>query len=269
MSPLMTARVLSVATALACLIVLTIVAGHSAGLGPNPDWLFDCNDTTCEDLWLPARLRYRAIGFGAMVLGALAWLAIGATLPRTAHRTRGVAGESFGSGGAYATAIALGPITALAMFVASLGTLVGALAAAAWCAVVAAVLIWWSLRRSTGRERQAWFAATLVVIIVLLTGALGTALLWQVLLLAGPMASILVGNIAGAVTVSLFLARSDAAAINRDEQVETAAGTPHRMLWQAVLAAGLLVIGVASTYAAWPVPAPPADAVARTVDPAP
>lgn len=266
MSPLITARVLAIASVLACLAVLTTVAVHSSGLCQEPAWLFGCNDTSFEGLWRTARTRYRAIGCGALVLGALAWLAIGATLPRKAHRAGNVSGGFFRSGGAYATATVLGPVTALAMFVVSRGTLVGALAAAAWCAVVAAVLIWWSLSLSTGRRRQAWFAAALVVATVLITGALGTgtALLWPALFFVGAMASIFAGNIAGAMTVYLFLSRSHAAAISRDEQVETAAGTAHRATWCAVLAVGLLAIGVAAAYAAKPVTAAPADAVART-----
>ena len=262
MSPLITARVLAIASVLACLAVLTTVAVHSAGLCQEPAWLFGCNDTSFEGLWRTARIRYRAIGCGALVLGALAWLAIGATLPRKAHRAGNVSGGFFGSGGAYATATVLGPITALAA--ASRQTFTGALAAAAWCAVVAAVLIWWSLSLSTGRRRHAWFAAALVVATVLITGALGTALLWPSLFFVGAMVAIFAGNIAGAMTVYLFLSRSHAAAISRDEQVETAAGAPHRARWCAVLAAGLLAIGVAAAYAAKPVPAPPADAVART-----
>lgn len=262
MSPRITARVLAIASVLACLTVLTTVAVHSASLCPEPAWLFGCNDTTYEALYRTARLRYRAIGVGALVLGALSWLAIGATLPRTAHRASDRSGGAFRSGGAYATAITLGPITALVA--ASRHTSTGALAAAAWCAVVAAVLIWWSLRRSTGRQRQAWFAAALVVTTVLLTGALGTALLWPSLFFVGAIVAIFVGNLVGAMTVYLFLSRSHAAAISRDEQVETAAGTAHRATWCAVLAVGLLAIGVAAAYAAKPVTAAPADAVART-----
>ena len=262
MSPLITARVLAIASVLACLAVLTTVAVHSSGLCQEPAWLFGCNDTPFEGLWRTARIRYLAIGCGALVLGALAWLAIGATLPRKAHRAGNAPGGFFGSGGAYATAIALGPVTALAA--ASRQTFTGALAAAAWCAVVAAVLIWWSLRLSTGRQRQAWFAAALVVATVLITGALATALLWPSLFFVGAIVAIFAGNIAGAMTVYLFLSRSHAAAISRDEQVKTTAGTAHRSHWCAVLAAGLLAIGVAAAYAATPVPAPPADAVART-----
>lgn len=262
MSPLITARVLAIASVLACLAVLTTVAVHSSGLCQEPAWLFGCNDTPFEGLWRTARIRYRAIGCGALVLGALAWLAIGATLPRKAHRAGNAPGGFFGSGGAYATAIALGPVTALAA--ASRQTFTGALAAAAWCAVVAAVLIWWSLRLSTGRQRHAWFAAALVVATVLITGALATAMLWPSLFFVGAIVAIFAGNIAGAMTVYLFLSRSHAAAISRDEQVKTTAGTAHRSHWCAVLAAGLLAIGVAAAYAATPVPAPPADAVART-----
>ena len=108
MSPLITARVLAIASVLACLAVLTTVAVHSAGLCQEPAWLFGCNDTPFEGLWRTARIRYRAIGCGALVLGALAWLAIGATLPRKAHRAGNAPGGFFGSGGAYATATALG-----------------------------------------------------------------------------------------------------------------------------------------------------------------
>ncbi|MEH6624475.1 MAG: hypothetical protein V7738_17095 [Dietzia maris] len=108
MSPLFTARVLAIASVLACLAVLTTVAVHSSGLCQEPAWLFGCNDTPFEGLWRTARIRYLAIGCGALVLGALAWLAIGATLPRKAHRAGNAPGGFFGSGGAYATATVLG-----------------------------------------------------------------------------------------------------------------------------------------------------------------
>ncbi|NIL82246.1 DUF4232 domain-containing protein [Rhodococcoides kroppenstedtii] len=268
MSALTTARVLAIALALACLAVLTSVAAHRAGLCQDPAWLFGCTDSAYDDPWSAARLRYRTIGMGALILGTLAWLTIGLTLPRTTHRSGDVPSGSFASGGAYATTIALGPVTAVATLVASRGALVGVLAAAAWCAVVAAVLIWWSLHLVTGRQRQAWFAAVLVVAIVLVTGALGTALLWPVLLLMGPVVSIFLGNLAGTGTVYLFLSKARGAAIGSGEHVETAGVRPRRWNWCAVSAAGLLVIGVAAVRAAGPVPAPSTD-VMDSSDPVP
>lgn len=269
MPPLITARVLSVTTVVACLTVLITAAVHSASLGPNPAWLFDCNDTTCEDLWRTARLRYRAIGFWALALGALGWLAIGATLRAETHQASRVADASPGSGGAYAAAVALGPIATVAMLVASLGTLVGVLAVAAGCAVVAAVLIWRSLRRSTGREQYSWFAATLVVVVVFLFSGVVAALLWPVLYFVAPLPAATVGSVAGAVTVFLLISGSDAVATGRESRVEHTSGEARRSLWCVVLAAGLIAIGVASVYAVRPVPAPPADAVPATVDSAP
>lgn len=50
--------VISLALVLAGIVVLLVIGVWASWLGDPPDWAFDCNDTTCTDLWAGARGRY-------------------------------------------------------------------------------------------------------------------------------------------------------------------------------------------------------------------
>lgn len=265
MTPLIATRVLSGALVGACLVVLTAVAVHSAALGPNPDWLFDCNDTTCEDLWITARVHYRSVGVAALAVGVLGWLLVGVTLRTAVARADDTGAAPAGTGVAYATATALAPITVLGALVGSRSTMTGMLAVTAWCAAVASSLVWWSLRAHTRRERFSWFGAAFVVVAVYLTGGVAAALLFPALFVIAPLAATPAAGVAGALAVRLVLA-SAVAAPPAEPVPGRSAGRGVRVASWGAVAVGLVAIAMVSYLAARPVPAPPADAVTASVD---
>lgn len=66
-------------------IAVLLVTGIWAGsLGAPPSWAFDCNDTTCTDLWADARSHYLWTMAGAGLATLLGAALGGLALPRTA-----------------------------------------------------------------------------------------------------------------------------------------------------------------------------------------
>lgn len=49
------AGIVGVGLIVASLAVLEAVGIHASRLGADPRWAFDCDDTTCEQLWAEAR----------------------------------------------------------------------------------------------------------------------------------------------------------------------------------------------------------------------
>lgn len=69
---------------LAGIVVLLVVGLWASRLGDSPEWAWDCNDTTCTDLWADARGHYLRVAAGAgltTLLGAALW---SVALPRQA-----------------------------------------------------------------------------------------------------------------------------------------------------------------------------------------
>ncbi|WP_345075764.1 DUF4232 domain-containing protein [Brachybacterium paraconglomeratum] len=68
--------VLAAALVFAGIVVLLVVGIWASRLGDSPSWAFDCNDTTCTDLWADARGHYLRVAAGAgltTLLGAALW----------------------------------------------------------------------------------------------------------------------------------------------------------------------------------------------------
>lgn len=270
MPPPIAARVLYGASTAASLVVLLSTAVHSADLGPNPAWLFDCNDTTCVDLWIDARVHYRTVGFVALAVGSASWLLLGTTMSRRVSnsvarkRTCTVSVATLNTV-AYATLGALGPIFVFGALLASGGTLPGVLAVGAAIAMPASLLLWGALLVRTGRERYSWFAAALIVAASFAVGALVTAALFPVLFVAAPVAAVLPTGVAGLVGMRIAVKRGCPTMAEEPAEEE-------RVTVQSSLAStsgaiiGVIVIATVAGFAARPVPAPPADAVAESDD---
>ncbi|RCS80111.1 DUF4232 domain-containing protein [Brachybacterium alimentarium] len=63
------------------LAVLICVGLWASRLGDPPAWAFDCDDTTCTDLWIDARRYYLGVSAGAGVAAVLGWLLGGFAVP--------------------------------------------------------------------------------------------------------------------------------------------------------------------------------------------
>jgi len=265
MTPLVTARVLAGAVVVACLGVLTAVAVHSAGLGPNPVWSFDCNDTTCDDLWKDAREHYRTVGFAALVVGVASWFLLGTTLRRTVPTStalRSVHGSTASALEVTSSSAvgALAPVVLVAMLLFSGWTLPGVLAVSAGSATLASLLLWCALRVRTGRERYSWFAAAVVVASVFGTGALTSAILFPALFLLAPLAAALPAGIAGLVAVRIARTHARPGTSHKPTMRESFSART-RLASTSVAVIGVLLIGTVSAFAARPVLAPHSDAV--------
>lgn len=73
----------------ASLLVIGVAAAHTADLGPDPSWAFDCSDTTCTDLWSATRHHNATVAVVAAVGVALGWALVGTGMPRVRARYQG------------------------------------------------------------------------------------------------------------------------------------------------------------------------------------
>ncbi|MCT2260677.1 DUF4232 domain-containing protein [Brachybacterium muris] len=176
--------VVGVALMIAALAVMTAVGVHAAQLGDSPSWTFDCNDTTCVDLWADARRHYLVTTGVAMVSGIAGWVLVGALRPPGPHgagveapgpvgagsqetgqrraepRPRRMVPAAFGF-----LAVILWP-TFLHVGILPLLVVSRPAAAAGICAAgaLAALMLWWDLRSHGGEDRSAWFWAGMTVV---------------------------------------------------------------------------------------------------------
>lgn len=263
---------IGISLAVAALAVMTVVGVHASHLGDDPAWLFDCNDTTCEDLWADARRHYLRITSGAALAGLLGWMLIGIGRPavqdgnaplehdeKAVERRTGMFGAELGA----TLAIALGPVVA----VLGGGTALGmsrpfAFAVLCGFGALMGFAVWRDLRARTGADRAAWFTAFVVVLVGALAGAVTTAALFMVLFVAAPVAAIAVSITAmllarhGAQRWLTGRDRVPAPAVFEEEGPAPGQGG----FRTAATACGVLVIVVGAVVAGWPVDAPSEDA---------
>ncbi|MGO2721235.1 MAG: DUF4232 domain-containing protein [Brachybacterium tyrofermentans] len=272
----MSARIAAVGVTLvlAALAVMTAVGIHASQLGDDPAWLFDCNDTTCVDLWADARRHYLRVSVGAVAAGLLGWVLIGAARPvdgsgwspalwsKTGRPTQSDE-RRFGATGWATVIIAIGPILA----VLSGGMVVFTsrpLAIALLCGLGAlmSIAVWRGLRERTGQDRHAWFGATAVVLAGGAAGALTSAALFPLILLLAPRVAILV-----AIAVMVLVRHGIQRWLSDEDRITTQADPEARLRARVTSSAGtvstigavLLIIAVA-VVTAWPVDAPARDA---------
>lgn len=175
--------VVGAALMIAALGVMVASAVHASQLGDDPGWTFDCNDTTCVDLWADARRHYLVTTGVAMVAGLGGWVLVGALRPAGPHGARleapgpvGVGSKEAGQRGAERGSRRLVPtaLGSLAVVLWPVFLQVGVLpllvvsrpaAAAGICAAgaLAALMLWWDLRDHSGEDRSSWFWASTIV----------------------------------------------------------------------------------------------------------
>lgn len=74
--------VLAASLSFAGVAVLLVVGVWASRLGDPPSWAFDCNDTTCTDLWAVARRHYLQVAAGAGLTTLLGAALGGFAVPR-------------------------------------------------------------------------------------------------------------------------------------------------------------------------------------------
>lgn len=274
------APVIGAATVVLAMAVLIAAGIHTAALGSDPSWTFDCEDSTCVDLWAGPRHHYRLVSALSCLAIAVGWVVIGLGLSALPGR-RGVTRSRAARAGLRlaALAILLAPLCSL-----TLGTLpIGAsgplgLAGAAVPMLLAAVAGWLGLRGLGIASRTAWFltagelllvAPFAAVIAALLAPLLFLASIRIVALVAGACACavhVLVGRRIARRTPASAPASESASASDPapasdrtpDEDGEDRSARPG--LVDALCVLTLLAVSV---WAAWPVPAEPADSGSR------
>lgn len=251
---------MGVALIVASLAVLLAVGIHASRLGADPRWAFDCDDTTCEDLWVEARRRYHAVTAGELVAVAIGGALAGIPRPR---RIAPVPARG-GVGGTGAVVLAVWAIDVLAGASALLALRASvplAMCVMAACCLLGTALLWRSLRRRGGRDRAAWFTAGLSTAAGLLGAALLTAALFPMLFVLAP----LVGALALPTSHLLAVVTWSGGPAQDHGGEERATGGDREGRsepWRPVVLASPALVGIAA-LAAWagmPVPAPPADA---------
>lgn len=280
--------VLAAALVLAGIVVLLVVGLWASRLGDSPEWAWDCNDTTCTDLWADARGHYLRVAAGAGLTTLLGAALCSVALPRQAVPRRE------GSRRALLRLIAPMLLAAVMLW----GALWLALAvsrpvglAVALLALLLATLTAWRWQRPGAEsDRTAYLSAGLGVMAPALVGGVlafhPPGLLAAVLLLGSPWLGAVVLAfvlLAGSALMGRLLPRTqdvpraDAAAqapatgpppdtarnAAAEEAAAADAGTaasPRRRLSVLLTSAALAAILVASVLAARPVDAPSADA---------
>lgn len=280
--------VLAAALVLAGIVVLLVVGLWASRLGDSPEWAWDCNDTTCTDLWADARGHYLRVAAGAGLTTLLGAALCSVALPRQAVPRRE------GSRRALLRLIAPMLLAAVMLW----GALWLALAvsrpvglAVALLALLLATLTAWRWQRPGAEsDRTAYLSAGLGVMAPALVGGVlafhPPGLLAAVLLLGSPWLGAVVLAfvlLAGSALMGRLLPRTqdvpraDAAAqapatgpppdtarhVAAEEAAAADAGTaasPRRRLSVLLTSAALATILVASVLAARPVDAPSADA---------
>lgn len=272
----MSARIAAVGItlAVAALAVMAAVGIHAAQLGDDPAWLFDCNDTTCVDLWADARSHYLRVSVGAVAAGLLGWVLIGAARPAggsdwppapraKARRSTQSDERRFGTTGWATAAIAIGPI--LAVRTGWTAVLISPpLAMALLCGIGAlmSIVVWLGLRERTGHDRRAWFGATAVVLAGGAAGALTTTALFPLIFVRAPGAATLVAIAVMVLArhgIQRWLSDKDGTPTSTDPEEQARARVTGPVGAVSTIGTVLLITAVA-VITAWPVDAPAQDA---------
>lgn len=255
--------------------VLCIVGAHASGLGSDPAWAFDCDDTTCEDLWIGPRTHDRLVAAGCCLAILAGWAVTGLGLssssaPPSEHPAP------------WASVVPPPPwlvllaaptcAAALGAFLTA-GSLPWGLAGAAAPMLVAGVCAWLGLRSRGCPSRAAWYVAAGEVLLSILVTATVTALAFELLSVAAIPAGTVAGGVGACLAHVLVGRRWRRQASRRSGPQPGHRSGPQPGQGQepgpgpgrgthAVVVDALCMLALLSlaAWAAWPVPAAPADA---------
>ncbi|ATG50649.1 hypothetical protein CFK38_03285 [Brachybacterium vulturis] len=282
--------VVAAALVLAGFAVLLVVGVWASRLGAPPEWSFDCNDTTCIDLWAEARRRYLGVTVLAGIVVLLGAVLGSLAVPRSPVPRRSTPGPGAPlARRAQAASPALLRLVALMLLAAALLWVAGwaalalsrpsALAVALAALLLAVFAAWRWLRPGAESDRGACWVAAVGTMAPVAVGALmltnPVVLLGTVLLIGSPLlgvpaiAGVLLG---GTALMGRLLPRigepghavpaavppAVPARVTGDDAVEN--GPAPRRASRPMTIAAVMVITVLAVVIARPVPAPPADA---------
>ena len=196
--------VVGAALMIAALAVMIAAGLHASQLGDDPGWSFDCNDTTCVDLWTDARRHYLVTTGFAMVAGLAGWVLVGALRPIGPHGAGleapgpvGAGSQETGQRGVepgprrlvsaalgmlavilWPTFLQLGVLPLMAVSRPAVAAGIGV------AGTLATLMLWWDLRDRSGEDRISWFWAGMVMVCGAVGVAVGTLGGWAAVLAA-------------------------------------------------------------------------------------
>ena len=284
--------IVAAALVLAGLAVQAVVGIWASRLGAPPDWSFDCNDTTCTDLWAEARGRYLRVSVLAGIVVLLGAALSSLAVPRTPvlHRSAPSPGAPVVRRTRAASAALLRlvvPLLLASVLLWIAGWAALALSRPSGLAVALAALLlavfaaWRWLRPGAESDRTACWVAALGTMAPVLVGAVLLAhpvvLLGMVLLVGSPLLGVPVVTgvlVGGTAIMGRLLPRTDdpitldpsavlpepPAAVTRGCAADSAPEPAPRRASPQMTVAALVVITLLAVVIARPVAAPPADA---------
>ncbi|MGP9744934.1 DUF4232 domain-containing protein [Brachybacterium sp. AOP29-B2-41] len=270
--------------------VLLVIGVWASRLGDSPAWAFDCNDTTCTDLWIDARRHYLAVTAAAGIASLIGWFLAGHLVSaRPVPAEAGLAERSAPSPvpsparpSRRHRAARFGRLVGVLLLAAALLTAAGwvaiaasrplGLAVAGIAAAVAVLGAWRWMRPGAASDRGAYWLASIGVGAPLV--ALGLfalhpmVFLGSVLVVGTPLLGVpaLCTLLATGITVAgRLLPRQAAAEVTamRSAEQRSSGSEPSppvptaRRISMPLAITAILTLGV---FAAWPVDAPAADA---------
>ncbi|ASK65750.1 hypothetical protein CFK39_07760 [Brachybacterium avium] len=270
--------------------VLLVVGVWASRLGAPPEWSFDCNDTTCTDLWADARRRYLRVTVLAGIVVLLGAVLGSLVVPRSPVLRRSAPGpgaplicRARAASPALLRPAAQMLMAAALLWVAGWTALAlsrpSALAVALAALLIAVFAAWRWLRPGAESDRAACWVAAVGILAPVAAGALmltnPVLLLGMVLLIGSPLlgapaiAGVLLG---GTALMGWLLPRTEEpgdadpvaflptvpARGTRDDTTEC--GPAPRRASRPMTIAAVVVITVLAAVIARPVQAPPADA---------
>ncbi|MGP9694196.1 hypothetical protein ACT3TZ_06205 [Brachybacterium sp. AOP25-B2-12] len=258
------------ALVLAAVIVLLAAALNTSMLGPDPALAFDCNDTTCEDLWIDAWMHHREVALWTLPAFLGGWVLLGlgrlrgsapsapdrARLPVPSTGTR-IGATAVRAGALLVAMVALSTHGLVLLLLGPIPLLVGALVLASICIGVATAL----LQRAGVGRRAAWFlggaetgvgAGLLVIGLPRVIGPAGLEM-WRLVLVQATVAILVSALHEGLAIAGARRARRIAHAVEPAGRPSLA---PSARVGEA---AAVIVLALLVVWASSPVAAPPQD----------
>lgn len=241
------------------LAVLLVIGVHAAALGDDPSWAWDCNDTTCVDLWSGPREHYRQVAAGCGLAVLVGWAVVGLGLPSTPLPATALRAERTRWGPRAACAVVLiAPAYSAAGAILAVGSAPWGVAGAVGPVLIAGAFAWLGLRSRGCAQRIAWYLGMGEAILAILVAVAIMVLGFPFLLLAAVPVGLLAGGITACVLHVLLSQRSSRRApTSAGPGADRCGRVPRPTVVDALCVLALVAVAV---WAAWPVAAAPADA---------
>lgn len=262
---------IGVALLFAGVVVLLAAALNRWMLGPDPELAFDCRDTTCDDLWIGARIHHREVALWTLPAILAGWVLLGLGRPRgpvvvrSDHGPRAVPSPgrriliiAIRAGVLLAAMYVVSSPAFVVLFLGPIPVLAVVLVAASIVCGLATTL----LQQAGVGRRTAWYLGGVEAGVAV--GLLAFGLLWVI----GPRGleiwRVVVVQATTAIAVSALHEVFAVAGARRARRVDRGVGPTGRTTLAPIARVGeiaiALVLGLAAVWASSPFPAPPRDA---------